>query len=191
MLDKNKNLTLYIYGFIIILVGIFFWFSENYPFVIVKSSVGISLLTGAFFALFTAIRRLRKQVEFAYHEMHAFAMFLYGIYVLFFCQDFKSLIGSSVFLFIFYTFSEIGFCIWIFNLGQKVMYRIVILRIALGLFAGIGSVRVLYLEAKDSTVALQSLEVIFIILGINILLYVPVMKGREKPMITEKYISGN
>ncbi|MBK8683870.1 MAG: hypothetical protein IPN26_02180 [Bacteroidetes bacterium] len=91
----------------------------------------------------TALSRQRKQVQFAYHEMHALAMLVYGISILVFCNTSEKFIFISSFLFIFYAFSEIIFCNWLFNLAQKVKYPIVILLY----FFGLGLVLVLFFHA--------------------------------------------
>ncbi len=171
----NKYLPIYLYGAIVILEGTFLLFSEYSTFNIIKLSLGISLTIGAALAFMAAFSRQRKHVQFAYHEMHALAMLVYGISILVFCNTFEKLISFTAFLFIFYTFSEIIFCNWLFNLGQKVVYKIIIVRLLLGLAIGVGTVAAM----NFSTFTLESFGILFIMVGINIMFYVPVMKGRE------------
>ena len=83
----NKNLPLYIYGSTIIFSGLFLLFSDNGIFEVIKFNMGIAFTAGAFFALITALSRQRKQVQFVYHELHAFAMLVYAIALLFFCNS--------------------------------------------------------------------------------------------------------
>lgn len=135
----KKYLPIYLYGLIIILVGIFLLVSENITFNLVKYGLGISLILVSIFAFITAFSRQRKQVQFAYHEKHALAMSVYGIVVLLFCNSFERLESVTAFLFIFYAFSEIIFCNWLFNLEQKVVFKILAIRALLGLAIGIGT----------------------------------------------------
>jgi uncharacterized membrane protein HdeD (DUF308 family) len=79
----KKNLPIYLYGSITILAGAFLLFSGNYTFQIIKITLGVSWIVGAIFAFISAFSRQRKQVQFAYHEMHALAMLVYGISLLF------------------------------------------------------------------------------------------------------------
>jgi hypothetical protein len=151
-------------------------FSENIPFPIIKITLGISLIVGAIFAIITAFTRQRQLVQFAYHEMHALAMLVYGISIILLCNSSEKLIPFTAFLFLFYAFSEIIFCAWLFNLAQKVVLKIVAIRAILGLIIGIGTV----VAINYAEFTLQVFGVMFILVGINIIFYVPVMKASLK-----------
>jgi uncharacterized membrane protein HdeD (DUF308 family) len=172
----KKHLPIYLYGSIIILVGVFLLFSENSSFKIIKITLGISLIVGAIFAFITAFSRQRQEVQFAYHEMHALAMLVYGISLILLCNSTEKLISFTAFLFIFYAFSEIIFCNWLFNLAQKVVFKIVAIRALLGLIIGIGTV----VAMNYTEFTIQIFGAMFILVGINIILYVPVMKANLK-----------
>jgi uncharacterized membrane protein HdeD (DUF308 family) len=172
----KKHLPIYLYGSIIILVGVFLLFSENSSFQIIKITLGISLIVGAIFAFITAFSRQRQQVQFAYHEMHALAMLAYGISLILLCNSSEKLIAFTSFLFIFYAFSEIIFCNWLFNLAQKVVFKILAIRALLGLLIGIGTV----VAMNYTEFTIQIFGAMFILVGINIILYVPVMKANLK-----------
>ena len=172
----KKHLPIFLYGSIIILVGVFLLFSENSSFQIIKITLGISLIVGAIFAFITAFSRQRQQVQFAYHEMHALAMLAYGISLILLCNSSEKLIAFTSFLFIFYAFSEIIFCNWLFNLAQKVVFKILAIRALLGLLIGIGTV----LAMNYTEFTIQIFGAMFILVGINIILYVPVMKANLK-----------
>lgn len=171
----KKYLPIYTYGALIILSGIFLLFSQNTNFNVGKLTLGIPLTVGAIFAFIAALSRQRKQVQFAYHEMHALTMLVYGISILLFCNTFDKIISFSSFLFIFYAFSEIIFCIWIFNLAQKVVFKIVFVRLLLGLVIGIGTVAAM----SFAEFTLEIFGVLLMMVGINVMLYVPVMKERQ------------
>ncbi len=172
----KKHLPIYLYGSIIILVGVFLLFSENSSFKIIKITLGISLIVGAIFAFITAFSRQRQEVQFAYHEMHALAMLVYGISLILLCNSTEKLISFTAFLFIFYALSEIIFCNWLFNLAQKVVFKIVAIRALLGLIIGIGTV----VAMNYTEFTIQIFGAMFILVGINIILYVPVMKANLK-----------
>jgi uncharacterized membrane protein HdeD (DUF308 family) len=171
----KKQLTIYLYGISIIICGLFILVSKNGDFDFIMNSLGITLLAGALLAFVSAFARQRKQVQFAYHEMHAIAMMVYGICILLFCSNFEKLIYFTNFLFIFYAFSEIIFCSWLFNLDQKIDFKILIIRVILGFSVGIGTI--VALNYSDFTLTIFG--AIFIAIGINILLYAPVMKGNQ------------
>ena len=174
----KKNLPLYLYGSMIIIAGIFLLFSQYYTFQIIRYTLGSALTAGAVFAFLTAFLRQRKHTEFAYHEMHAMTMMFYGFSVLLFANTLETLTYFSTFLFFFYTFSEITFCTWLLNLKGRVNFKILLIRLVLGLVAGAGTVVIVYYP-RSGAINLEGFGVLFITIGINILLYVPIIKMKE------------
>lgn len=168
----KKYIPIYLYGAIIIFEGLFLLFSGINSLKFVTLTTGITLTLGAIVAFIAAFSRQRKQVQFAYHEMHALAMLVYGVSVLLFCNTFEQLISFTAFLFIFYAFSEIIFCNWLYNFGLKVLYKIILVRFILGLLIGVGTV----LAMSMTVFTLEGFGALFILVGINILLYVPIIK---------------
>ncbi len=168
----KKQLPIYLYGSILIFAGVFLFISENYSFRNIKITLGIALIVGAFLAIITAFTRQSQEVQFSYHELHALTMLVYGISLLVLCNSTENLITFTAFLFIFYALSEIIFCSWLFNLAQKVVFKILVIRVLLGLIIGIGTVVAMNYEEFS----IQLFGVMFILVGINIMLYVPVMK---------------
>lgn len=175
----NKNYLLYLYGGSLLIGGIFLLFSQNISFSAVRVILGGLLIFGAIFSFLAALSRKRKNIQFVYHELHALPMMVYGIYVSFFCNTLESLIYNTSYLFIFYTFSEIIFCNWLFNLRGKVRYKVIFIRLALAILVGIGVVLIMYYPGLNTEVNLGHFGLLFIIVGVNILLYVPAMKTKE------------
>jgi uncharacterized membrane protein HdeD (DUF308 family) len=173
----KKYASLFIYGFMTISAGLLMIFLRDSSFSSLKLTLGIILAIGAVFAFVTALTRRKRHVQFAYHEMHAIAMITYSIAILFFCKNFEILNYYTTFLFIFYAFSEILFCNWLFNLGQNIIYKIVFLRVMMALFTGIGTVAITSYANTNQEIIYIGHGIIFIILGINILLYTPVMEN--------------
>jgi hypothetical protein len=102
-------------------------------------------------------------------------MLVYGMVVLVFCYSVESLISLTSFLFIFYSVSEIAFGTWLFNLGLKVVYKIIIVRFILGILVGIGTV----IGMNYSMDTLEIFGLLFLLIGANVMLYVPVIKGKR------------
>ena len=171
----KKYIPIYLYGVVIILDGIFLLFPKDRSFESIKMTTGVVLIIGALVAFYAAFTRRRNHVQFAYHEIHALAMLVYGISILAFCNTLEKFISNTSFLFIFYTFSEIAFCNWLYNLKQKAIFKIVIIRLLIGLATGIGTVIAMNLTEFD----MESFGLIFMLVGINILLYAPVMKAND------------
>lgn len=177
----KKQLPLYIYGAILVLLGVFLIFSAHDHFLTLKYTLGTATLVAAYFAFKTAFSRQRTQVQFAYHEMHALAILVYGVSVLFFCTTTATLVNYTTFLFVFYAFSEIIFFSWLFNMGQALVIKIAIMRALLGLAVGLGSAIAMYCTA----VTFEVFGLLFIMVGVNIVLYVPVMKANQPTPTTK------
>lgn len=177
---KNK-FAAYIYGLTIMIGGFFLLFLTFSSFDVIKTTLAVTLIIGAIFAFLTAFSLPKKQVQFAYHEMHALAMLVYSIYLLFFSHNIETFVFSTSFLFIFYTFSEFIFCSWLFNLGNKINYKIAISRVTLGFLIGAATVLLFNHYDKNDAAILPAFGVLFIIVGLGIVLYLPILKTRSNP----------
>lgn len=177
----SKENSLFLYGSLIILAGLMLLFLQNASLEWVKYTVAALLIPAALFAFLTAWKRDKQNVQFVYHEMHALSLIVFAFTVLFFCPSFSRFVYFSAALLLFYTFSEITFSIWLFNLKRNINPTILIVRLALGLLVGIGPVILLAHTASTNEVKLMSIGLFFIVIGINILLYKPVMKAFQVP----------
>ncbi|MDZ4666753.1 MAG: hypothetical protein SGJ00_02610 [bacterium] len=174
-----KKNPIYLYGAIIILEGVFLLFSKYYSFDTLRYSLGTMMIIGAILGLLRALTPKTKHVEFTYHEMHVLAMVVYGLSVLLFANKLEKVVNFSAYLFFFYAFSEIIFCSLLFNLGKGVVYKIVFIRAFLGISVGLGMVIIMNYYSIHKAFAVEGFGILFILIGINILLYVPVMKAKE------------
>jgi hypothetical protein len=134
--------------------------------------LGITIAIASVFAFAAAVSRHMKHVQFAYHGMHALAMVVYALAILFFGNTPEKLMAYTAFLLFFYGFSEIIFCNWLFNLKQKVVYTILVVRLILALATGIATVIGMYFP--NLTVGIFG--AVFIMIGVNVILYVPIIK---------------
>ncbi len=172
---QTKNyFSIYIYGIITLLEGLFLLFAHDIRFDTVIITTGITLTLGSLFAFYASMSNYRKQVQFSYHTLHASAMFAYGIAVVLFSDTIEKFTYITAFLFLFYAFSEVIFCAWLYNLKQKVIFQIMLIRFLLAIGIGIGTVTSLYFHAST----FEGFGAIFIMIGLNIVLYVPVMKRK-------------
>jgi uncharacterized membrane protein HdeD (DUF308 family) len=172
----KKYLPVYLYGYIIILEGVFLLFTEFSTFNIEKLTLGCTLSAGAVLAFIAAYESRKKNVQFAYHEIHALTMLVYGISVLLFGNTTEKLTSFTAFLLFFYTFSEIIFCSWIFNLKDLVVFKILVVRVLLALASGVGTIIAMHLPEFT----MQIFGLLFILVGINFILYVPIMKETNR-----------
>lgn len=172
----KKRFLVHLYGAVIILQGVFLLLSAYTTFSTTRYIVGIASIAGATFALITAYLRQKKQAQFAYHEMHALTMFVYGVSVLVFADTVEMLSCMTAFLLFFYAISEIAFCNWLFNLESTVKYKILFVRIFLGLLVGVGTIVLLNYDTISETIGVQGYGILFALIGVNVLLYEPIIK---------------
>jgi len=169
-----KQFSLYINGSFIIAIGLLLLLLRGADLSAVKYTIVPCLFIAAIFAVMTALARNRKQVQFAYHETHGFTLVLYAIALLFFANSFEKFNLFTAFFFFFYAVSEIIFSIWLFNLVGKVNLGVVIVRMIIGLLAGIGAI--VSLNYDNQTGTSFSFGIVFILIGVNVVLYQPAMK---------------
>jgi len=153
--------------------------SNHYTFQTIKLFIGLSLILGSIIVFLKVLPFQWKKIEFSYHEFHTLSMLTYGICVLIFVNSYETLSYLTAFMFCFYTFSEIIFCNWIFNLGITIVYKIVLVRVFLALMVGLGTVVLLYYFSTKKTLTIQGFGALFIIIGMNSILYVPALKRKD------------
>ncbi len=155
--------------------GVVLFFAENSNFEQTKNIIGIGFIIGALLAIISAFSSQRKQVQIAYHELHALTMLVYGVTILVFVSSLENLVSLSIFLFVFYSFSEIIFCNWLFNLTKKMNYKVLIVRLLIAAIVGLGSIITIFYPRWT----FEIFGLLFILIGLNIMLYIPIMKTRE------------
>jgi hypothetical protein len=168
----KKYLPIYLYGTIIIIEGLFLLFTKGNSMQMISLTSGIILIIGAILAFFASFSTSSRPVQHKYHKMHSFALFIYGLLLLTVCNSYERFISFTAILLLFYSFSEIIFCSWLFNLSQRKVFKIIIIRVLLGLTIGFGTV----IALSISYMTLKIYGILFLLVGINVLFYVPVMK---------------
>jgi hypothetical protein len=171
----NKYLPISLYGYTLMISGVVLFFTENSNFGQTKNIIGIGFIIGALLAIISAFSSQRKQVQIAYHELHALTMLVYGVTILVFVSSLENLVSLSIFLFVFYSFSEIIFCNWLFNLTKKMNYKVLIVRLLIAAIVGLGSIITIFYPRWT----FEIFGLLFILIGFNIMLYIPIMKTRE------------
>ncbi len=171
----KKYLPIYAYGAVIMLAGILLLVSGANSFTSNRLILGCLVIFAAAIAFIAAFAPQRKQVQVAYHTLHAIVLLLAGFAILLLHLTPETLTPIIAFLLFFYGFSEIIFCSLLFNLGLKVVLKVLIVRIILGLVICVGTVSAMYY----TKLSLEIYGVLFLLIGINIMLYVPIIKEKE------------
>lgn len=119
------------------------------------------------------------QVRFKYHELHAAGMLVYGIAVLFFSATIAKFLNVTSFFLIYYGTAEMIYCIWLFNLKSQIslsgsydppQYRFCYI---------LGSIVILTLYGNNQAAQLTGYGIVFLVMGIHILIYKPIMRTFE------------
>lgn len=168
-----KFIFIYLYGAFIILEGIFLLYSQWASFATIRLTLGISLFIGSVFAFLAARLGRRSRVQFAYHLIHAIAMLVYSLTILLFCHSLEILTFFTAFLLFFYAVSEIIFCTLLFNMGHRLIFRIIAVRAIIALLVGLGTVAVMSMH--EGTI--EVFGILFVLLGLNVIFYAPVVKS--------------
>jgi hypothetical protein len=172
-----KNSTpLYLYGLTIIVAGILLAISIPSTLLASKLTLGMILILGSVLAFITSLMRPDKKAQLAYHQIHALGMLGYGIAIIFFCNSLETMENFTAFIFFFYAISEITFCAWLLNLKQGVKFHIIFIRLVMSLAVGILTVGLLNYSDIHLQIAIQGYGLIFILIGINVLMFVPILK---------------
>jgi uncharacterized membrane protein HdeD (DUF308 family) len=169
------------YGAILVIAGVFLLFSKLSSLETINLALGSIFSLAAVPAFIAVFYSPRKSVQLAYHALHAFALIIYGIAMLLFCKNPEQQMYFTAFLLTFYSLSEIIFCSWIFNLAQTALLQIVVVRVLLALFVGVGTVVAL----NYSIYNMRIFGLLFMLVGINVMLYLPVMKAKQKGRFTK------
>jgi len=175
----NKNQSLLLYGILIIVAGLLMVVLRTHT--ILTYSVAFCMITSALFALITAYKSRAHHVRIIYHETHALAMITYSVILLFLCTTLESFIQYTTFYFLFYFFSEVIFCNWLFNLKTKVSLEVLVKRIFIAFIIGVGTVVVISSNGINQELKLMGLGVLMCIIGINTLYYKPIIKILQLP----------
>ncbi|MBP6303912.1 MAG: hypothetical protein KBB37_01695 [Bacteroidia bacterium] len=175
----TKYQSLIIYGMLIILTGIFLIAFQYKTSAYLQYAVAISILISMFFASVTAYKSKTMQVRFKYHELHAAGMLVYGIAVLFFSATIAKFLNVTSFFLIYYGTAEMIYCIWLFNLKSQISLSVLMTRLSIGFAIYLGSIVILTLYGNNQAAQLTGYGIVFLVMGIHILIYKPIMRTFE------------
>lgn len=178
----SRKLSLFLSGIFIMIPGILLIVLHQASFETIRYVLLAFLAPSAILGVITAVKRYREHVQFVYQEIHTWGLLIYVIAIAVFCISFESLNKYSVFLFMYYAVSEIIFCSLLFNLKGKVILNTLILRIAFSFIIGIGTTIIVSTQEILQTTKLMGYGIVFILMGINALLYQPIMNQERLPI---------
>jgi hypothetical protein len=179
----NKHLSNYLYGALIIVTGIILIALQAQPINSIRYTIAICIIACAAIGIIAVVKSENRKVRFSYHMLHAGAILIYSIALLFAAFSIEQFILFSAVYFVFYSFSEITFCFWLFNLKSQVGVHFLIQRFITSFLVGIGAIVLLSYSNANENTALMGIGILLILTGINALLYKPIMRPPEVPVL--------
>lgn len=170
-----KYQSISVYGFLIITAGISLLIksdSEIKTHALIVSSI---MIISALISGFVALKTQANKVQSRYHTLHTVGLLFYGILLFFYPKTLSDFSDVTALFFIFYGFSEIIFCFWLFNLQAKISLSQLITRLILGFVFFLSSLLMIGLRHPYPSTELISAGVIFIIIGIEVILTAPIV----------------
>lgn len=174
----TKYQSLLIYGSLVIMAGIVLIICHQQFTVGMQYTIAALMLLSAVFAYITSTKNKNKLVRFRYHELHALSFMIYSILMLWYIGSNYSVFITSYFM-MYYGISEMIFCIWLFNLKTFVNFTILIIRLVMGLVIYVSAVMIQMIAKSNQSKELIGYGFVFILIGIHILLYRPVIQKLE------------
>jgi uncharacterized membrane protein HdeD (DUF308 family) len=170
-----KYQSISVYGFLIILSGVSLLIKSGSDIKIHALVLSLTLILSSIIAGVAALKTLTNKVQSRYHTLHAVGLLFYGIFLFFYPKTVSEFSDITALFFIFYGFSEIIFCFWLFNLEAKISIFQLVLRLALGFVFFLSSILMIGLRHPYQAAELISAGVIFIIIGTQVVLTVPIV----------------
>jgi uncharacterized membrane protein HdeD (DUF308 family) len=129
-----KYQSISVYGFLIILAGVSLLIKSDSNITTHALIVSLIIISSAIIAGIVALKTSGNKVQSRYHTLHAVGLLFYGIFLFFNPKTVSEFSDVTALFFIFYGFSEIIFCFWLFNLEAKISVFQLVLRLAMGFF---------------------------------------------------------
>jgi hypothetical protein len=174
----TKYNALYLYAFLIIISGGVIVLLVEGPFELLKETFFITILLSAIFAGFTAFKCAPNQVPLNYHALHALGLFLYGLSFMMLAKDLSNLFQISIFYLLYYGLAELIFGLQMLLQKDKMLFRIIAIRLSIGFFIALSAVGLFISIDKyiNLTQAFKVIGVLFMLSGVNLFFFKDVLK---------------
>jgi hypothetical protein len=159
----------------IVLAGISLLIRSDSNIEIHAKIVAVAILVSAIVAGIVVLKTKINKIQSRYHSLHAVGLLLYGIAIIFYKKTNSDFSDLTALFFIFYGLSEIIFCFSLFNLKAQISVYQLIIRLTLGLLFFLSSTVMMGLRHPYQSIELVSAGIIFIIIGIEVVLTIPIV----------------
>jgi hypothetical protein len=162
-----------------------------YPSTVIQNTMASALLLTSIVAFITAYKCHKLQVPLNYHLLHAICLAIYGFAIILYSESVESFLNISAFFILYYGISEIIFGLQLLMLKASVSFKIIAIRLVVGLIIGFGAVLILTTSFHSQIGAILGEGVVFIIMGLNLLISKTVLRQLEVPKIVDFRINNN
>lgn len=179
----NRYISLTIYASLIMITGIVLICIAYTSSSIIQITIGISSLISAVFAFITAYNSRFMPVQRNYHALHGIGFLVYGIAVLFYSTTRQLFLDITAFFLIYYAFAEFIFCFQRLMNEENTNLQKDIIRFVIGIVMIIGVIAILITSSIDIHSAFMICGLVFIISGINLILFKTVLREYDKAQL--------
>jgi hypothetical protein len=172
----NRFHALIVYSVLVIITGIVLMSLAYYPFVNIRYTVAGGMILSSIFAFITAYKCRPFQVPTKYHALHAGGFMIYGLLLILMAKNIQQFSHITTIFLLYYGFVEIIFCLEILMMKQNLMMQTIFFRLIIGLVILTGAATILSTSYIDQNMAVISAGVVFIISGINLILFRTILK---------------
>jgi len=174
----GKYTSLYIYSGLMVLSGLIVLYMNPVVFEKVKMLFMILFSLSAIFAFLTAQKSKVHWVPFQYHAIHGAGLAVFSLFVFFVVNTYNQFLLYSTIYLLYYGITELIYGILIFQGKEKMVIKVVLLRMIGGFFIGIMAV-ITFISLGtflSANFALKIIGVLIMLSGINTILFKTVLK---------------
>ena len=169
----TKYNALYLYAFLLIISGGVIVILVESPFELLQETLFITILLSALFAGITAFKCAPNQVPLNYHAIHALGLLLYALSFMMLAKDLSNLFQISIFYLLYYGLAELIFGLQMLMQKDKMLMRIIAIRISIGFIIAISAVGLFISLNKyiNPIAAFKVIGVLFMLSGLNLFFF--------------------
>ncbi len=175
----SKYNALYIYAILLIISGFVLIGLVESSYKLLSETFFFTIILGALFASVTAFKCKSDQVPLNYHAIHSIGLALYGLSFFMLAKDLQTLYLFSVFYLLYYGIAEIIFGIQMLLQKDKMLFRIIAVRLGIGFVISLTSVGI-YISLNKYIDIINSIKIIgvlFMLAGVNLFFFKSVLKS--------------
>jgi uncharacterized membrane protein HdeD (DUF308 family) len=175
----TKYNALFMYAILLMISGFVLIGLVGSSFQLLSETFFFTIILSAIFASVTAFKCRPDQVPLNYHAIHSIGLALYGLSFLMLAKDKETFYLFTVFYLLYYGIAELIFGIQMLLQKDKMLFRIIAIRLIIGFVISITVIGLYislnkYIELDN---AIKIIGVLFILAGVNLIFFKTVLKS--------------